>query len=132
MTQPTATPTATPPATPPAAQPIKPADKPALVTPNEGSTVSNDFFLNPDVKALVALPTAVDHLGIERITGIRADGWELPPSELTTEEIKAAEEREVMFERAKKTRLAGGVSSLNSDTSGAANASPGVGGSGSA
>lgn len=97
----------------------------------DGSFTSNDAFVNPDIKALVNLPTATDHQGNERIIGVTADNWEHPPSEASADEIAAAEAREKMFEDAKKQRLEGGnAPTLTSDTSGAANASPGVGGSG--
>jgi hypothetical protein len=70
-----------------------------------GSTVSDDYFTNPDVAALVALPTALDGQGNERIVGTTSDNWKMPPAELTSEEIAAAEKREEAFAAAREARL---------------------------
>jgi hypothetical protein len=109
----------------------KEANTAAQEAANGGTTVSDDFFTNPDVKALTQLPTALDHQGNERIIGVTADNWELPPSEVSAEQIAAAEAREAADAEAQKIRLSGGAAaqSLTSDESGAANATPGVGGS---
>ena len=107
----------------------------AVEEANPGSTVSDDFFTNPDVKALTALPTALDHQGNERIVGVTADNWKMPPSELSQEEIDRAEAREAQNAKDREIRLSGGSSAqqpeepLTTAESGAANATQGVGGS---
>ena len=109
----------------------------AVDAANGGSTVSEDFFTNPDVKAATLLPTALDHQGNERIIGVTSDNWKMPPSELSDDEIARAEAREAQNEKDREIRLSGGASAhaadsddpLKSNESGAANASQGSGGS---
>lgn len=113
----------------------KEANAAAVEEANPGTTVSDDFFTNPDVKALTALPTALDHQGNERIIGVSADNWKMPPSELSQEEIDRAEAREAQNVKDREIRLAGGSAAQQPDEplttaeSGAANATQGVGGS---
>lgn len=103
----------------------------AVDAANGGTTVSDDFFVNPDVKAATLTPTALDHQGNERIIGVTGDNWQMPPSELSSDEIAAAEAREAREADAREIRLSGGAAAqpLTSDESGAANATQGVGGS---